>query len=147
MLSRLLMPKLYASFPKRTQINWDVHVVSFVQSVFICTLALWGMRYDAAWAVGHTMADPREALKHRLFATTVTGGAVTGYAVGYFIWDLFISVYHVAIMGPGFVAHGFAALLVFSLGFVRGPLPPARTRLTRAAAPVPALLRARVHPV
>lgn len=110
-LSRLLVPQFYNSFNARTRVNWDVHVVSFVQSVFICTIALRGMFFDPERAVADTPLD-------RVFAYNASGGAVVGYAAGYFIWDLFVSVFHVDIMGLGFIAHAVSALAVFSLGFV-----------------------------
>ena len=40
-LSSLVLPTIYRNFDKRTKINWNVHVVSFVQSTFICILAIW----------------------------------------------------------------------------------------------------------
>ena len=40
-LSRRLFPKIYASLPRRTKLNWDVHVVSLVQSSIVNVLALW----------------------------------------------------------------------------------------------------------
>jgi hypothetical protein len=118
--SRRLVPGIYNSLNKRTKINWDVHIVSFVQSIFICALALWGMVTDHdRQAAGN---DPRDEGKlYRVFGYTVTGGAVQGYATGYFVWDLMISVYHAEIMGIGFVAHAISALVVFSLGFVFVP--------------------------
>ncbi|KAI5797700.1 TLC domain-containing protein [Geopyxis carbonaria] len=115
LVSKICVPGIYNSFPRRTQINWDVHVVSFVQSVFICALALWGMFNDHdrnSWD-----NNSEDSALYRVFGYTVTGGAVQGYAAGYFLWDLMISVYHVKIMGWGFVAHAISALLVFGLGF------------------------------
>ena len=70
-------------------------------------------------AAGNDPSD--EGKLYRVFGYTVTGGAVQGYATGYFVWDLMISVYYVEIMGIGFVAHAISALVVFSLGFVFVP--------------------------
>jgi hypothetical protein len=118
MLSKLLVPGFYNKFPRRTQVNWDVHVVSFVQSTFICALALWGMATDTDRQVA-AAAPGDDGVFYRIFGYTVTGAAVQGYATGYFLWDLMISAYYVDIMGWGFVAHAVSALAVFSLGFVR----------------------------
>ena len=123
--SRLLIPSYYNKFPRRTQVNWDVHVVSFVQSSFICALALWGMYTDGDRLVAAAAAGDAGAL-YRIFGYTVNGGAVQAYATGYFIWDLIICVYYVDIMGLGFVAHAVSALAVYSLGFVCPPHPLAR---------------------
>jgi hypothetical protein len=45
-VSSYLFPRIYPSFNARTKMNWDVHVVSFVQSTLICILALWVMWAD-----------------------------------------------------------------------------------------------------
>lgn len=118
-LSNLFLRERYNSFPKRTQINWDVHVVSLVQSTFICAIALWGMLYDEERAPG--WEESQDAKFYRVFGYSVTGGAVQGYATGYFLWDLCICVWHFKIMGFGFLAHAISALAVFSLGFVSLP--------------------------
>ncbi|KAA8914572.1 TLC domain-containing protein [Sphaerosporella brunnea] len=115
-LSKLLVPQFYNKFPRRTQVNWDVHVVSFVQSSFICALALWGMITDEERKKAAAVPGD-DAIYYRVFGYTVTGAAVQGYATGYFLWDLMISVYYVSIMGWGFVAHAVSALAVFALGF------------------------------
>lgn len=115
--SRLLLPNIYPNFNKRTKVNWDVHVVSFIQSTFISILALWVIFNDeerAAWREqGNT-----DAMLGRVFGETPMCGAVTGYAAGYFLWDLFMSGYYLNIFGPGFLAHAASAVAVYSLGFV-----------------------------
>ena len=104
-LTKLVLPQLYSKFSRRTQINWDVHVVSFVQSTFICALALWIMKNDEERHVrGIDDPDTDAAMVYRMFGYTVPGGAVQGYATGYFLWDLVISVYHIDIMGMGYPA-------------------------------------------
>ncbi|KAI5845770.1 TLC domain-containing protein [Morchella snyderi] len=114
--SRLLLPNIYPNFSRRTKINWDVRVVSFVQSTFISILALWVIFNDeerAAWREqGNT-----DAMLGRVFGETPMCGAVTGYAAGYFLWDLFMSGYYLSIFGPGFLAHAASAVAVYSLGF------------------------------
>jgi hypothetical protein len=122
-LSKLLIPDFYNKFPKRTRINWDVHVVSFVQSSFICALALWQIITDAERHAAGSDTSNNSAL-YRVFGYTPNGAAVTAYATGYFLWDLMISVYYVDITGPGFIAHAFSALVVYSLGFVPPPWHP-----------------------
>jgi hypothetical protein len=43
---------------------------------------------------------------------------VQGFAAGYFLWDLGVSVRHVDVLGLGSLAHAISALLVTGLGFV-----------------------------
>ena len=134
-LSRRVVPRFYNNFKPRTKVNWDVHVVSFVQSSFICALALWSMVADKERAAAGNRPDPDGAL-YRVFGYTPTGAAVQGYAAGYFLWDLIMSVYYVDIMGLGFVAHATSALAVYSLGFVPLPLlslPSAARAISRLA--------------
>lgn len=40
-ISQLVCPKTYRSFNKRTRLNWDIHWVSMVQSLFINSAALF----------------------------------------------------------------------------------------------------------
>lgn len=121
-LSTLLLPNIYPKFNKRTRINWDVHVVSFVQSSFICTFALWVMYTDtqrAAWR-----SQDEEGMIGRVFGYTAASGAVQGYAAGYFLWDLVMSAWYLEIFGPGFLAHAASAVAVYNLGFVSSPRAP-----------------------
>ena len=116
-VSARFFPKTYNSFNKRTKINWDVHVVSLVQSTLINALALWVMWTDEERAEMNW--------KGRVWGYTGSGGLVQAMAAGYFIWDLWITAVHVNIFGPGALAHAISAITVFSLGFVCAcpPLP------------------------
>ena len=40
-LSSRLFPQIYPNLPLKKRINWNVHVTSLFQSVFICATALW----------------------------------------------------------------------------------------------------------
>lgn len=115
-LSSIALPKIYRNFDKRTKVNWNVHVVSFIQSTFICVLAIWAAYNDPqrdAWS------KDEAAMLKRTFEYSHIQGAVQAYAEGYFIWDLFMSAWHLEIFGLGFLAHAASAVMVFSLGFVR----------------------------
>ncbi|KAI9877141.1 MAG: hypothetical protein M1830_004691 [Pleopsidium flavum] len=109
MLSRWLFPKIYASLPRRTKLNWDVHVVSLVQSSLINILALWIIWTD----------EERKSMSwpERVWGYTGGGGMIQGFAAGYFLWDLVVSSMNVGVFGWGMLAHAIAALVVFSLGF------------------------------
>lgn len=109
-LSRFLLPQTYPSFNARTKLNWDVHIVSFTQSTVICVLALWVMSKD----------EERSEMNWagRVHGYTGAGGLIQAFAGGYFLWDLFITLQHIHLFGPGMLAHAVSALFVFSLGFV-----------------------------
>ena len=109
-LSTRLCPRIYPQLSPRTKLNWDVHVVSLVQSIFINVVALWVMWVD----------EERRGMgwEERVWGYTGAGGMIQGFAAGYFLWDLYICVSNVATFGWGLLAHAVAALLVFSLGFV-----------------------------
>ncbi|RPA98440.1 DUF887-domain-containing protein [Choiromyces venosus 120613-1] len=113
-LSSTIFPTIYRNFDKRTKVNWNVHVVSFAQSTFICILAIWAACNDPerdAWS------KDEAAMLKRTFGYSEVQGAVQAYAEGYFIWDLFMSAWHLDIFGLGFLAHAASAVMVFSLGF------------------------------
>ncbi|KAI9810808.1 MAG: hypothetical protein M1832_001110 [Thelocarpon impressellum] len=108
-LSRALVPRSYAALTPRSKINWDVHVVSLFQSCTINALALWVMWAD----------QERAAMlwRSRVFGYTGACGLIQGFATGYFLWDLMITVQNVHAFGWGMLAHAVSALVVFSLGF------------------------------
>jgi len=110
LLSRRLFPQSYAALPPRTKLNWDVHVVSLVQSSLINALALWVIFTDEE---RKSMAWPE-----RVWGYTGGNGMIQGFAAGYFLWDLVVSSMNVGVFGWGLLAHAVAALVVFSLGFV-----------------------------
>ena len=114
-VSRYFFPRIYPSFNARTKLNWDVHVVSFVQSVLICTLALWVMWTDKE---RHDMDT-----KERVYGYTGASGLIQAFAGGYFLWDLVVTVQNVKIFGIGMLFHALSALCVFSLGFVSAFMP------------------------
>lgn len=118
-LSAKIFPKTYPALSKKSQLNWDVHVVSLVQSIFISGLALWVM-----------FNDEERKTSDRIYGYTSAGGAVQGFAAGYFLWDLVLSVMHFDIFGPGFTAHAISALAVYILGFVSSNPPEIERFLT-----------------
>lgn len=109
-LSQLICPQLYRGFNKRTRLNWDLHVVSMVQALFINTAALWVIfkdeqRHEMDW-------------KGRLWGYTPASGMVQGFAAGYFLWDLQVSMQYFNITGPGALVHAIGALAITCIGFV-----------------------------
>jgi hypothetical protein len=108
--SHLFFPRIYSSLNARTKLNWDVHIVSFVQSTLICSLALWVMWTDKEL----NQMDSQE----RVHGYTGASGLIQAFAGGYFLWDLVITARNVKIFGIGMLLHAISALCVFSLGFV-----------------------------
>lgn len=110
-LSPLLMPilvgKHYTTLPKKTRINFDVHVVSMVQC-FISIALLVPMWNHPNWQ--NRMADPKSSVE----GTTQYGALVAAFTVGYFVWDVLVCLIYFDLFGIGFLGHGIAALYVFS---------------------------------
>ncbi|KIV79683.1 hypothetical protein PV11_07230 [Exophiala sideris] len=110
-LSTVLFPDIYPKLSRRTRINWDVHVVSLLQSCLINTLALWVMFTD------EERYDMQRSPIERIYGYTGGCGLIQALATGYFMWDLAVSARNYSVFGPGILAHAVTALSVFSLGF------------------------------
>ncbi|GAP90337.1 putative tlc domain-containing protein [Rosellinia necatrix] len=108
-LSSRIFPTQYAALSKTKKLNWDVHVVSFVQSTTINILALWVMYADEE----RKQMDQQE----RLWGYTGGAAMIQALAAGYFVWDLFLTATNVNVFGLGMLAHAISALLVYSFGF------------------------------
>lgn len=112
LLSNALFPRIYQNLNRRTRINWDVHVVSMVQSCLINTLALWVMFTD------EERGQMGGSVVERVYGYTGASGLIQGLACGYFLWDLVVSTRYIGIFGLGIWAHAVTAFFVFSFGFV-----------------------------
>jgi TLC domain len=108
--STYAFPSIYPKLNRRTRVNWDVHVVSMVQSCLINVLALWLMFVDKE-------RKDMNALE-RVYGYTGGCGMIQGLAAGYFLWDVVVSTRYFKIFGLGIWAHAVSALFVFSLGFM-----------------------------
>ena len=111
-LSTRLFPNIYPKLNRRTRINWDVHVVSIVQSCLINALALWVMFKD------EERYDMRHSAVERIYGYTSASGLIQAFATGYFLWDLIVSTRNFSIFGIGIWFHAVSALSVFAFGFV-----------------------------
>jgi TLC domain-containing protein len=109
-LSSVFFGQKYHKLTPRNRFNWDVHVVSFVQSIVVCGLALYVSYKD----------EERNAMhwQERIYGYTGALGLVQAFACGYFVWDLYVCIRYYSLFGAGMLAHAIAALLVYSLGFV-----------------------------
>jgi TLC domain len=110
-ISKILAPEHYGKLSRKKRLNWDAHVVSMVQSCLINALAIWVIWSD----------DVRRAMtwEERVWGYTGACAMVQAMAAGYFVWDLFVTSFNLDVFGIGTLAHAVAALLVYSLGFVR----------------------------
>ncbi|KAL4880044.1 TLC domain-containing protein [Aspergillus karnatakaensis] len=108
-LSPKLFPNHYPKLNKRTKLNWDVHVVSLVQSTFINAVALWVLFVDEE----RKSMTPAE----RVYGYTGSCVLISSLAVGYFIYDLIVSTIYVNMFGIGMLFHAVSALWVFSFGY------------------------------
>lgn len=109
-LSSRLFPNIYPKLNRRTRLNWNVHVVSLVQSTLINTASLWLMFNDNE----RRSMSPGE----KIYGYTGASGLVQALGFGYFLYDLIVSTVYMRIFGIGMVFHGLSALWVFSFGFV-----------------------------
>jgi hypothetical protein len=108
----IFFPRSYARLDRRTRINWHTHVVSMVQALLINGMALSVMFTDPE------RNKANEDWRERLWGYTPRTGMVQGFAAGYFLWDLVVSVEHFDILGASSLLHAVAALGITLLGFV-----------------------------
>jgi hypothetical protein len=138
-LSTLLFPNVYKKLPRRTRVNWDVHVVSLVQSCLINAMALWVMFTD------EERHDMNHSAVERVYGYTSASGLIQAFATGYFVWDLIVSTRQFNIFGIGIWFHAVSALSVFAFGFVSDNTAWPRHILTDRLATIRQLLRTGIH--
>ena len=118
-ISRRVCPLTYPRLSPSKRLSWDVHFVSFVQACVINALSLWIIWYD----------EERQAWRDdawwekRVWSYYGVGGLCQSFALGYFLWDMFITAVHVNIFGWGMLAHAISAVLVFTFGYVSSSMP------------------------
>lgn len=125
-ISNKLVPKTYKNLNKRTRINWDVHVVSFVQSCIINALSLYVIFCDEErklWRSAPASAiesglEGGNGWEMRIWGYDGMSGLLQSFGLGYFLWDLYMCSRYVHIFGWGMLAHAVSAVTVFSFGFV-----------------------------
>jgi len=112
--SRKLFPARYGKMSRRQRLNWDAHMVSMYQALFINTAALLVILKDPARSVQNQSWNWME----RLWGYNGAAGMCQAFAAGYFLWDCIVSTVHMDVMGPSSLVHAVAALAVTSIGFV-----------------------------
>ena len=109
-ISRRLFVQTYPKLPERARTNWNAHVVSLVQSIFINSLALWVIYADRErWAMNSG---------ERVWGYTGSMGFVQACSAGYFLWDLMAASWRPDVHGKGAILHALCASAVSLLGFV-----------------------------
>lgn len=89
-VSPLLFPRTIKALDRRTRRNWDVHFVALVHAAIVAPLAarVWLDVYNNP--VGS--ADPHPLAVDRLRGYSYDAGQVFAIALGYFAWDMYISL-------------------------------------------------------
>lgn len=113
-LSRRLWPQKYGTMTRRQRLNWDAHVVSMFQALFINTATLWVIFADPARSVRNEGWNWTE----RLWGYNGAAGMCQAFAAGYFLWDVVVSSVHIDVMGASSLVHAVAALGITGIGFV-----------------------------
>ncbi|MCJ1400314.1 hypothetical protein MMC11_003519 [Xylographa trunciseda] len=109
LLSPRLFPAVYPQLSTKAKHNWDVHVVSLLQSLAINGLTLWLIYADPD--------RPRMGWRERVWGYSGATGMVQAFTTGYFLWDVLVSAADPQIFGWGALAHAGSALAVSLLGF------------------------------
>jgi len=112
-LSNYFCPKTYSRLSRRSKINWNVHIVSFVQACIINGLSLYVIWFDEERKVWRDNA----VWENRIWAYYGSGGLCQSFALGYFLWDLMMCSMYPDIFGWGMVAHAVSAVTVFGVGY------------------------------
>ncbi|PKI83193.1 hypothetical protein MVES_002932 [Malassezia vespertilionis] len=100
-ISPKLFPNAFAKMRARTKVQWDIHFVSLVHSSFIAPIGLYNFFYP------DKNLDP-------FFGYTYQIGQMYAIAMGYFIWDIMISVRY---EGLPFILHGLLSFIALALAF------------------------------
>lgn len=112
LLSARLFPTTYRGLPRRTQLQWDMHVTSFVNSTCLCVALVYLLLADQERA-NATWED-------RIWGYTGASGLVHALSGGYFMWDLGASASNLSTLGPLDLLHAAVGFCISILGFVRG---------------------------
>ncbi|KAK1079830.1 hypothetical protein LTR33_006063 [Friedmanniomyces endolithicus] len=109
LISRRLFPNHYRAFSRRTQLQWNMHVTSLVNSTFISLAAIYVLYADV-----DRLSDTWE---QRMWGYTGAGGMVQAFGAGFFIWDLQICAANVKTLGVPDLVHALMGFIISFLGF------------------------------
>ncbi|KAI9326719.1 TLC domain-containing protein [Obelidium mucronatum] len=93
--------KQYKTWDRMRKMDWGIRFSSFLNAIIVCSLSY------------PILIDPK-MYNNKLWGYTQYAGDVNAIILGYFIWDIYVSLQ----MGdPGFIVHGLSAFLVYFLCF------------------------------
>ncbi len=110
LISSRLLSNQYRAFSRRTQLQWNMHVTSLVNSTFISLAAIYVLCADV-----DRLSDTWE---QRLWGYTGAGDMVQAFGAGFFIWDVQICAANVQTLGVTDLVHASMGLIISFLGFV-----------------------------
>ncbi|KAI5962828.1 hypothetical protein KGF57_001397 [Candida theae] len=110
-LATRILGKTYTSLPKKTQIDFDIHVVSMVQSIISIVITYYHFN-NPHWR--NRSNDPVNSL----LGSTPFGSMGSAISIGYFVWDMWVCVRYFDIFGVGFLFHGAAAFFVIACALI-----------------------------
>jgi hypothetical protein len=111
---KILIPQRYAKLNRRNRIGWNIHVVGTLQALLITAMSFYVIFHDderRAWR------DP-DNWEKRIWGYSGLTGLLQSFALGFFLWDLYMCVRYVGIFGPQMIVHAFASATMFTFGFV-----------------------------
>lgn len=110
----------YTELLPRTQLNFDIHLVSMFQCIL--SILMCGPMWNHPFRLNHAI-EPHNAI----FGYTPYAGLVAAVTIGYFVWDIYVCIRYFLLFGWGFLFHGVAAGYVFvcALGGFCMPWMPA----------------------
>ncbi|BGP38277.1 hypothetical protein JCM10450v2_002220 [Rhodotorula kratochvilovae] len=103
--SAVLSPRIFGRFYPTTcvkQDDWDLHIVGWVYAAVAAPLAWHLLRHPSKEIV----ADP-------LTGAALPEQRLSAIAIGYFLWDAFVTARHIRTQGFGFFLHGAVCLCAF----------------------------------
>ncbi|GAA5902661.1 hypothetical protein JCM8208_007033 [Rhodotorula glutinis] len=104
-ISSAVSPKLFRTYYPTTrgkQQDWDLHMVGWVYAFVAAPLAFHLLRHPS-----------KQVVADQLTGVALPEQRLSAIAVGYFIWDSFVTARHIRTQGFGFFLHGAVCLCAF----------------------------------
>jgi hypothetical protein len=121
LLSNILSPIMFPHILKKTDkkshsrvIKWNLEVVSLVNSIIICSLAI---PYYIIMKVNPSNLEFSEIVNDPFYGYSERALFVISIATGYFVWDLIVSIIHYPILKFVSLFHAMFSMLSFLMIF------------------------------
>ncbi|GAA6022910.1 hypothetical protein JCM10207_006861 [Rhodosporidiobolus poonsookiae] len=104
-LSSILSPFVFRGYypaERRKRDDWDLHMVGWAYAIVATPIALHCLRSPSI----ELDIDP-------LYGTALREQRLSAIAVGYFLWDAFVTAKHIRSQGAGFFLHGAGCFNAF----------------------------------